>query len=148
MITNSSTRSPTRKFKHELLSSSLRILRHLISVDIRLLESDISHCTLSTHVPHSEIVNISALVLVVLVWVSLRGPTGVPTDTQAGWYQGQSANDLAAALLLHCTELDTCTRVRPSLNVLPQTQKKHKEKQGRKKGKGYLPSRAEKLYFL
>ena len=31
-------------------------------------------------------------------WVSLTGPTGVPTDTQAGWYQGQSANPLAAAL--------------------------------------------------
>ena len=31
-------------------------------------------------------------------WVSLPGPTGVPTDTQAGWYQGQSANPLAASL--------------------------------------------------
>ena len=29
--------------------------------------------------------------------VSLPGPTGVPTDTQAEWYQGQSANPLAAA---------------------------------------------------
>ena len=45
----------------------------------------------------------------------------VPTDTQAEWYQGQSANPLAAALLLHCTELHTCVRVRSTLDMLPQT---------------------------
>ena len=33
----------------------------------------------------------------------------------------QCANPLAAALLLHCTELDTCVRVRPSLIMRPQT---------------------------
>ena len=30
-------------------------------------------------------------------WVSLPGPTGVPSGTQAGWYRGHSANPLAAA---------------------------------------------------
>ena len=34
----------------------------------------------------------------VVPWVSLPGPTGVPTDTQAGWHRGQSANPY----LLHC----------------------------------------------
>ena len=29
--------------------------------------------------------------------VSLRGPTSMPADTQAGWYRGQSANPCAAA---------------------------------------------------
>ena len=38
-------------------------------------------------------------------WVSLPGPTGVPTDTQAEWNQGQSANPLAAALLLRLLQL-------------------------------------------
>ena len=33
----------------------------------------------------------------------------------------QCANPLAAPLLLHCTELYTCVRVRPLLNMLPQT---------------------------
>ena len=37
--------------------------------------------------------------------MSLQGPTGVPTDTQAEWYQGQSANPLAAALLLQLLRL-------------------------------------------
>ena len=41
------------------------------------------------------------------LWVSLPGPTGVPSDAQAGWHKGQNANPYllhccAAALLLHC----------------------------------------------
>ena len=48
------------------------------------------------------------------------GPTGVLIHSSWAVDQ-QCANPLAAALLLHCTELDTCVRVRPSLNMLPQT---------------------------
>ena len=57
-------------------------------------------------------------------WVSLPGPTGVPTDTQAGWYQGQSANPLAAATAeTDATAACVCmrVRVRSTLDMLSQT---------------------------
>ena len=46
-----------------------------------------------------------------VLWVSLPGPTGVPSDAQAGWRRGQSANPY----LLHCWLhwggfIDTCYR--------------------------------------
>ena len=31
-------------------------------------------------------------------WVSLPGPTSVPSDAQAGWHRGQSANPLCGWL--------------------------------------------------
>ena len=60
-------------------------------------------------------------------WVSLPGPTGVQTDTQAGWYQGQSANPLAAATAetdaTAATAACVCmrVRVRSTLDMLSQT---------------------------
>ena len=64
-------------------------------------------------------------------WVSLPGPTSVPSDTQARWYRGQSANPLAAALLLQLLRLRLT-------DTLPQSEKKRGKKgktKGGKKGK-------------
>ena len=54
----------------------------------------------------------------------VAAPTGVPTDTQAGWYQGQSANPLAALLLqlLRLLQLlHACARDQHTLDKLSQT---------------------------
>ena len=48
------------------------------------------------------------------------GPTGVLIHPSRAVDQ-QCANPLAAALLLHCTELDTCVRVRSTLDAATNT---------------------------
>ena len=50
----------------------------------------------------------------------LTGTHWVPTDTQAGWYQGQSANPLAAATA-ETASLHACARDQHTLDKLSQT---------------------------
>ena len=71
----------------------------------------------------------------------------MPTDTLAGWYQGQSANPLAAALT-------AALQAEAVLIVLPQTQnqkqksKKSKKKQKKKKNKKNHQKKNKKKHVL
>ena len=66
-------------------------------------------------------------------WVSLPGPTGVPTGTQAEWYQGQNANPLAALLLQLLRLLQLLHACARDQHTLDKNWRKKLEKQTGKK---------------
>ena len=126
--------------RHRTRTTVVRVFAFLTSVDIRLLESDISHCvgrrgsrgSSCNSCPGSTLLRYhvwgcfcTVLLCCLITWATHShpcrapvycgcqpGPTGVLIHPGRAVDQ-QCANPLAAALMLHCTELDTCVRVRP-----------------------------------